>query len=221
MANLTCTQRLKVAHLRVLRLAANGSVLTGTESRYESPAPATFSYTPTAPDRERMEQINGAGDQCALYIGPPKSVDSADLTLVVCNTDAELTELLAGGEIIDTATGGGDTIGYLSSTDATVNVNGAAAELWSFAWAGRSRALRGGQPAFYRHHFPKVNFAVDEVSGENGFSTTSYTGIAEVNPGYGTGYVTDPFPVDMGDSVYGWFIDDSMPAAACGYQAVA
>lgn len=221
MANQTCTQRLKVCHLRVLRLDDDGTVLTGLDSRYESPAPATFNYTPTQPERERFEQINGCGDQCALYIGNPKSVDSAELSLTVCNQDAELTELLAGGQIIDTATGGGDTIGYLSSTDATVNVDGAAIEVWSFAWNGRQRALRNGNPAFYRHTFTKTNWQLDEQTGENAIATITYTGIAEVNGQYGTGYAADPFPIDMGDSVYGWFIDDAMPAAECGYLAVA
>lgn len=221
MANQTCTQRLKVCHLRVLRLDDDGTVMTGTESRYESPAPATFNYTPTAPERERFEQINGCGDQCALYIGNPKAVDSAELSLTVCNQDAELTELLAGGAIIDTATGGGDTIGYLSSTDATVNVNGVAIEVWSYAWNGRQRALRNGAPAFYRHTFAKTGWSLDEQTGENAIATITYTGIAEVNDQYGTGYTADPFPVPLGSSVYGWFIDDAMPAAACGYQAVA
>lgn len=222
MANQTCTQRLKVAHLRGLRLDDDGTVLVGADSRYESPAPATFNYTPTSPDRERIEQLDGAGDQCALYIGPPKAVDSVELSLTVCNQDAELTELLAGGSIIDTATGGGDTIGYLSSTDATINVDGAAIEVWSFQWAGRQRALRNGNPAFYRHTFPKTNWSLDEQTGaSDAFSTVTYTGIAETNSGYATGYAADPFPVDMGESVYGWFIDDSMPAADCGYASVA
>lgn len=221
MANVTCTQRLKVCHLRVLRLDDDGSIFVGAEARYEYGAPATLAYTATSPERERFEQLDGCGNQCMLYIGPPKAVDSADLTLTVCNQDAEFTELLAGGIVVDTATGGGDSIGYLSSTDATVNVNGVALEVWSYQWNGRQRALRNGQPAFYRHTFPMTNFEVDQQTLENAASTVGYTGIAQTNEGFGTGYAADPWPVNMGESVYGWFIDDSMPSSNCGYLAVA
>lgn len=221
MANVTCTQRLKVCHLRILRLDDDGTLFSSAESRYEYGAPATFSYTATSPERERFEQIDGCGNQCALYIGPPKAVDSAELALTVCNDDAEVTELLAGGSVIDTATGGGDTIGYLASTDATVNVNGVAVEVWSYQWNGRQRALRNGSPAFYRHTFPMSNWEVDQKTMENAMGTVSFTGIAQQNTGFGTGYAADAWPVSMGQSVYGWFIDDSMPASSCGYQAVA
>lgn len=221
MANVTCTQRLKVCHMRILRLDDDGTLFEGAESRYEYGAPASFAYTATSPERERFEQIDGCGNQCALYIGPPKAVDSADLTLTVCNDDAEVTELLAGGFVVDTATGGGDTIGYLSSTDASVNVNGVAVEFWSFQWNGRQRALRSGQPAFYRHTFPMTNWEVDQRTVENAISTLTFTGIAQQNTGFGTGYGTDPWPVNMGESVYGWFIDDAQPSSSCGYQAVA
>lgn len=221
MANATCTQRLKVAHMRILRLDDDGTVLVGTESRYESPAPVTFGYTPQSPDRERFEQIDGEGNQCALYIGNPRAVDSAELSLTMCNDDAEVAELLAGGEVIDTATGGGDTIGYLAPTDDTVSVDGVAIEVWAYQWNGRQRALRNGSPAFYRTTFPKTNWKQGETPNENALATVTFEGIAEVNSGFGTGYAADPWPVNMGESVYGWFIDDAMPAANCGYLAVA
>lgn len=221
MANLTGTQLLKVVHLRVLRLTSAGVVAVGTSSRYEHKAPILAAYTPTQPDRERFEQINGAGDQCALYIGPPKAVDSVTMRLDLCPLDAELIEMLAGGSIIAEGTGPGDTVGYLAPTDATVNVNGVAIETWSYQWNGRQRALKGGQPAFYRHFFPKTGWQVGEITKQNGFSTIPLTGTGEVNSAFGTGYTGDPIPVAVGDAAYGWFIDDAVPAGAVGYQAVA
>jgi hypothetical protein len=222
MANLTCTQRLKVCHLRVIRLSAVGAVLPGADSLYEYSAPVTFGYTPTAPERERIEQLNGCGDQCGLYQGGPKAVDGAELSLALCNQDAELLELLTGGSIVTEGTGTPNTIGYLSPTDATVDPDGVAIELWSIAWNGKQRAVKGGQPAWYRHTFTKVRFSYDEQTfATDEFGLTNLTGLAEVNSGFGTGLATDPWPTSMGSSVFGWFVDDAKPANACGYQTVA
>ena len=222
MANLTCSQRLKVCHLRILRLDPVGAVDSGDETLYEYGAPVVFAYTPTAPERERIEQLDGCGNQCGLYRGNPKAVDGADLSMTLCEQNAEVQEILTGGSVITEGTGAGDSIGYLSATDATVNLNGAAIELWSYAWAGRQRATRNGQPAWYRHTFTKASFQLDEQSmAADAFGVVPLVGVAEVNSGFGTGLVADPFPLDMGESVYGWFVDDSVPTAVCGYQTVA
>lgn len=221
MANLTCTKRLKVCHLRILRLDDDGSVLSGADSRYEMTAPVSLQFTPTAPDRERFEQINGCGDQCALFIGSPKAVDGVDMTLILCEENAEVNEMLAGGAIVDTATGGGNTIGYLSATDATVNVNGVAIEVWTWQWTTRERALLSGSPSFYRYTFPKTKWSVDQNTLENAIGTPQFAGQAETNSGFGTGYAASAWPVDMGESVYGWFITNSIPSDVCGYQTVA
>lgn len=221
MANLTCTQRLKVCHLRVLRLDEVGDIDSGADALYEYASPVLFSYTPTAPERERIEQLDGCGNQCALYRGNPKAVDGCDLSLTTCEQNAEVNELLIGGSVITEGTGAGDTIGYLSATDATVNINGTAIETWSFAWSGRQRAIKNGQPAWYRHTFAKASFQLDEQAmAADAFGVVPYTGIAEVNDQYGTGLASDPFPTSLGDSVYGWFIDDAKPTGACGYQTV-
>lgn len=216
MANLTCLNLLKVCHLRVLRLDDDGSVVAAADARYEHKAPILMGYTPTTPDRERFEQLDGCGDQCALYIGPPKAVDSAELTLNLCQLDAELIELLAGGSLIEDTD---DTIGYLAPTDATVNQWGVGVETWSIAWNGRQRALRNGAPAWYRHFFPKTSWVVGETTKSNdGFTPIQLTGSAEVNSGFGTGWTFDPLPVPVGEAVYGWFVDDEVPDGECGYQ---
>ena len=222
MANLTCTQRLKVCHLRILRLDDVGEVEVGADSLYEYGAPVLFNYTPTAPERERIEQLDGCGNQCGLYRGGAKAVDGADLTLSLCEQNAEIDELLLGGTVITEGTGAGDSIGYLSATDSTVNEYGVAIELWSYAWAGRQQAIRNGAPGWYRHTFTKASFQLDESAmASDAFGLRAYTGIAEVNSGFGTGLAADPFPMDMGESVYGWFIADEKPDATCGYMAVA
>jgi hypothetical protein len=218
MPNQTCTNMLKVCAFRGVRLDPDGSTATGVDASYVTTAPILVGYTPNTPDRERFEVFNGCGDQCALFIGSPKAVDSVDLRMDLCQLDAELIELLAGGAVITDGSYG--TVGYLAPTDATVNVDGVGVETWAIAWNGRQRALRNGQPGWYRHLFPKTTWQVGEIVQENGFATIPMTGAGEVNSLWGTGLASDPFPVTVGDAAYGWFIDDAKPTAACGYVEV-
>lgn len=218
MANLTCASTLKLCALRAIKLDTDGTPLVGSNSQIVTDAPILLGYTPNQPDRERFEQLNGCGDQCALFIGDPKAVDSVDLRLNLCTLDAELIEFLAGGALI---TESYDETGYLSPTDATVNVNGVSIEAWSYAWAGRARHQKGGVDAYWRTFFPQTKWSVGEITKENGISVIPLTGIAEENSGWATGLAADPVPTAVGESVYGYFLDDAIPTAQCGSQAVA
>lgn len=218
MANLTCLNILQVCHLRALRLGPDGSVTSGEDVRYEHTAPILFGYTPQTPDRETFTQEDGCGNECAFFQAPPKPVNSAELQLELCQMDAELMELLLGGSLI---TDGDDTIGYLSNRDDTLNEYGTAIETWSKAWNRRERAIRNGQPAYFRHVFPLTRWTQDQSTLDNsGFATITLSGTAEVNSGFETGWDEDPEPVDIGTSVYGWWLDDQVPDGECGYQPV-
>jgi hypothetical protein len=218
MANQTCASTLKACALRALRLDDDGTPLVGVSSRYTTDQLVLIGHTPTIPDRERLEQLNGCGDQCVLFIGDPKAVESSEMTLNLCALDAELIEMLAGGTVIVEAA---DSVGYLAPTDSTISANGVSVEAWTYAWAGRQRKLKGGAPAFWRWFWPKVRWQVGAITLENGISVVPLTGIAEPNSGWTTGYDLDPIPVAVGEAVYGYWLDDTIPVAACGYQAIA
>lgn len=218
MSNETCASTLKACALRVIRLDTDGSPLVGASSRYSTDTLVLIGHTPTVPDQERLEQLNGCGDQCVLYIGSPKAVESSELTMSLCNLDAELIELLAGGTVIVEDY---DSMGYLASTDSTINEDGVSVEAWTIAWAGRERHQKGGSPAYWRWFWPKTKWQAGALTLENGVSVMPLTGTAEPNSGWGTGYAADPVPVSVGEAVYGYWLDDTIPTAECGYQAVA
>lgn len=218
MANQTCTQRLRICHLRIIRLAPNGEPLEGADSLYESPAPVLMNFTPNVRDRDEFEMISGCGTTCGSFVSAPTGVENANITLEICNSDAEVMELLAGGDlIIDYDTG--DTIGYCAPTDETVNSDGVAIEVWAYQWDGNERAIFNGEPGWYRFVFPKTTWTFAEQGFENEFSTVALEGFAEANSGYGTGLESDPFPAPV-SSVWCWAITDSIPDAECGVQAV-
>src|SRR5690606_13272350 len=222
MANLTCANLLHVDDIRVLRLASNGEVETGADTRYEYEAAILMGYTPVYPDRQTIEQRKGNGEICATFRERPHAPDSVDLTLNLCTLDAELIELLVGGTVITQGTGAGDTIGWLAPTSSTVNEDGVAIEVWSKMWNNIQRGLFNSQAGWFRHFFPKTTWQMGEqsIDGEN-FLTVQLTGIAEPNSSFGTGYADDPIATQVGDSPFGYQLDDAKPAASCGYQTVA
>lgn len=216
MANETCASTLKLCALRVGRLDAAGAPLVGESNLYVTDASILLGFTPSVPDRERLEQLDGCGGTCVLYTGDPKAVETADMSLNLCKLDAELTEMLAGGTVL-TEGGGYDTVGYLAPTDSTINADGVWVEAWTLAWNGRTRKTKDGNPAFWRFFFPKTTWTVGATTLENGIGTLPLTGTAVPNDAWGTGYGPSPLPAAVGESVYGWYLDDEIPTAECGY----
>ncbi len=211
-------QTLKVVVLRALRLDAVGALVTGADAMYVTSQPITFQYTPKSLARERLEQPNGNGDQCGLFIGTPKAVTDVDLKATFCKMDAELEELLCGGSIITDANYG--TIGYRPPEDSTVNAYGTAIEVWSVAWNGKQPKKLGNSRAYWRHVFPLTDWSRDQVSLQNQFDNPSFTGSGQVNSGFGTGLNADQIPSTIGDVPYEWYLDDAKPTGQDGYQAV-
>lgn len=217
MANNTCLSTIKCAAIRAGVLDAAGAPEPGSANLYVAPA-VLVGFTPQIPDREDFEQLDGEGNTCAKFTGPPKPPDSADMAMNLCALDAELIQMLTGGTLV---TSGYNTIGYLAPTDDTINANGVFFEAYAYAWNGRQRALVGSAPAFWRFTFPKTTWQVGQIQLENGISVIPLTGVAEPNSGFATGLTDDPFPVDMGEAPYGWVLTDSIPTVECGAQALA
>jgi hypothetical protein len=220
MPNATCAQLLQVYHLRVVALDESGAVAPGADSLYEHTRPVSLGFTETRPDRVRFEQPDGAGETCGLFQGPPRKPETVELTLDLCKYDAELLEVLLGGTLITNGSYG--TVGYQAATDADINVNGVAIEAWSIAWDGNTRKIYLGDPAWYRHSYPKTTWQLGTITMSNdGFSTIPLTGVGEVNPQYGTGLPADPFPASSGQHPYSWVLDNSIPEGSCGVLEVA
>jgi hypothetical protein len=209
---------LKVVVMRVLRLDTVGNLVHATDAAYLTSQAIMLQYTPKRPARERMEQINGNGDSCALYIGDPKAVTDVDMKLTLCTVDAELEELLCGGSLILDVNYG--AVGYRPPEDTTVNVGGVALETWSIAWNGKSRKKLGNSAAYWRHVFPLTSWERDQTTLQNALDNPSFTGNGEINPSFLTGLASDPIPAAIGNVPYEWYLDKAAPVGGSGYVTV-
>lgn len=209
---------LKVVVLRLLRLNSVGQIISASDASYVTSQAILLQYTPKAPARERFEQLNGNGDNCALFVGTPKATTDVDMKMTICRWDAELEEMLCGGSLILDNNYG--TVGYRPPEDSTVNANGVAMETWSIAWNGKQRKKLGNSAAYWRHVFPMTTWSRDQSSLQNSLDNPSYTGAGEVNSGFGTGLAADPIPATIGNVPYEWYLDKAAPAGTDGYVTV-
>lgn len=214
MADLTAKSSLKLLALRAVKLDDDGSYLDGATSTIVHVAPILLKHSGDVPDRERFEQVNGEGNKCAQYVGPPREVESVALSTELCVLDAPVIEALAGGSVF---TDGSDIVGWQATTEATVNVNGVALEVWSMAWNGRQRATKDGNPATWRTGFTKTTWQVGEITYENGFAKIPLTGVGEVNDQFLSG-PADDWPQDL-VAPWGYFLDGPPPEGITGYGA--
>lgn len=113
------------AAIRVTRLAADGSLLTGDLDSYTTSAFMRMSFTPEYEDGEEITEKAADGTVCVSYKAPDR-LKRVTMELAICEPDPELTALLAGGVLL---TKNLSTSSALPVTETTSTANGTTATL--------------------------------------------------------------------------------------------
>jgi hypothetical protein len=174
------------------KLAQSGAPLTGTETAYATSAFMSISFTPEYVEGDEVEEKAADGSVC-VYYKLPDVLKRVTFSLQICSPDPELSEILAGGVLLEE---GGEAIGYAApETGAEATPNGVALEVWS-------RAVQDGRQhptlPFWRWVFPstQMRFAGERVL-ENGMLANTFEGWGVGNAQYGAGALgTWAFPTD-------------------------
>lgn len=200
------------AAIRVTRLNADGTLVTGASASYLMTAFISVSFTPEYEEGEEFTQKTASGGVCVSYKAPD-TLKRVTLEVAVCNPDPEFTQLVSGGQILATA---GNTLGYaspLAGVDA--NPNGVALEVWS-------KAIAGGKSAavnpYFKWLFPYASLrpSGDRVI-EQGIMANTFEGFGLGNSGFGTG--PDASWAFPSDSPYAYARVATAPSGQ-GFQAV-
>jgi len=104
--------------IRASRLTASGSIATGSNASYVMSAFIRTSFTPEYDEGEEITERNAAGELCVSYKAPD-TLRRVTLELAICEPDAELTELLAGGTLLGSAAGNSTTLSAATIVGAT------------------------------------------------------------------------------------------------------
>jgi hypothetical protein len=201
------------AVLRVTRLNADGTLVTGASGSYVTEAFMRVSFTPEYEAGDEVSEKNASGAVCIAYKAPD-TLKNVSMEIAICEPDAELTQMMVGGTLLTAA---GQTVGYAApSVGVDANPNGVAIEVWSYAIAdGRRRSVN----PYYHWVFPfvKLTPSGDRVI-ENGALANAFSGTGLGNSGFGDGPTGDwPF---VSDRAYQYARAATAPIGLKGLQAV-
>lgn len=200
--------------IRVTRLQAGGTLVSGASASYVTKSMISVSMTPEYEDGDEFVQKNAAGEVCVTFKAPD-TLKRVALEIAICNPDPEFTAMVAGGDLLSAA---GQSVGWaapLVGVDA--NPNGVAIEVWS-------KAIVDGRPAatnpYWHWVFP---YAILRQGGdrtiENDILATSFEGWSLGNTGFGDGPASPTWPF-MSDRAYAYARTATIPVGT-GYQTVA
>lgn len=221
-----CYGSLQLCRLRAALLLPSGAPDDGANNGYVTTAAISAGISLTLKEGDDLELIDGCGNVCQSFKDCDR-IKRATVELDLCILDSELISLLIGGGTLFQQSG--DAIGFgLPGIDADCP-NGVALELWTKAWDGAVQAtppfLGGTTNAYWKFVFPKVKFQLGDMTLENGFAHFPLTGIAEENPNITANGPFNDWPTGVANAggvvtSMGFFLEDDLPAAACGFIAV-
>lgn len=199
--------------VRVTRLNADGSTVTGASASYIQKAFIRAAFTPEYEEGDEITEKNAAGEVCVLYKAPD-TLKQVNLEIAICNPDPEFTELISGGQLLSTA---GQSVGYAAPlTGVDPNPNGSSLEIWSNAIINGKRAAVN---PYWRFVFPFVKLRPSgERAVENGLMANTFEGYGVGNALWADGPQNDwPFP-GTSDRAYQYARAASAPTVQ-GFQA--
>lgn len=225
-----CFGSLQTVAVRVAALDANGSPSPGASKGYVTDAVIEATVGVEVEEGDEFTLKNGWGGICATYKDCDR-VKRVTVEMTLCQLDGELLSLLVGGSNIADLGGAGvgNSIGYELGDIDDACANGVCLEIWTKAWDGTSQAtpaFAGGNTVVY-HHFvmPKVKFQLGDLKFENDFMQVPVKGFGDSNPRITANGPYDDWSADIVarggiTNSLGWFMDATLPVAACGFKTV-
>lgn len=218
----TCYTSLQLCALRVAQLTAAGRpTVPGTNKGYVTDAAIKLQVGVTLKTGADLEQQNGCGAVCAAFKSPDR-IKRVDLSLDLCQWDAQLIGMLTSGGVISS---GGNAIGFQFPSTTGADPLPVCLEAWSKAWSGgqqASAAFTSPNASYIHWVFPFVQFGIGQFTIENALMVVPLTG-----PGTPNAFITvngpfDDWPAAVAAAggitqVGGWYLDGTLPTVACNY----
>lgn len=206
-----CLSQVMAVRLRVARLHADGTLDPGDENLYVTDSLISIGSDPDIEAGEVLTQRNGSGNICVRRRSNDETV-AYNLSLVLCNLDAELLEMLTGATLL---TVGGITVGLqrpkVGDSKPIVCV-----EAWAEAYSGTEQASFDGDLLYWHWVWPRVRWTAGAVDRSAAIATIPVNGYAEENEQMGLGPANDwPGLITAAEA---FFLDDAVPPSVCGYQ---
>lgn len=212
MADSTCqVASFGVCGIRVARLDASGVPMPGAKNLYLGTAPIQVKETRQVKAGARFEKRNGCGGVCVV-VQEQDDIQGMTLAMTLCQLDAELIQMLAGGSLI---TVGSNTLGYMDPALGQQQANGVSFEIWSENhWGGSKSATY----PYIKRAYPRVTWRSGDETYAEDITEVPLEGTCYENPNFYNGPGNDwPTPIT---SIKAWILDTSIPTPLCGAQTL-
>jgi hypothetical protein len=192
-------------------LGPTGIPNPGANNLYISSAPIEVKATWQVKAGNRFEQRNGCGGVCTV-VQQQDDIQGLSLTMLLCQLDAELGEMLTTGPIISV---GGNTVGGIAPPLGQQQANGVSMDVWTQNYKGGSQ-----DPNYPYIHwvYPRVTWRHGDETFNEGILSVPYTGVCYENPNFEDGPFEEwSVPIT---AIRAWQLETTLPAALCGYQTL-
>jgi hypothetical protein len=224
-----CVGSLQVCRIRVAKLTPGGLPDAGSDTGYVSDAIIQAGISVELETGDDFVLKNGCGNLCQTFKDADR-VKRVNVDMEFCQLDSELVGLLVGADTFYDSMEN-VTIGASLPSSTAVAPDGVALELWTKAWDSNQQAnaaLIGGDSndvLYFRWFFPYVRFQLGSMTLQNDILRIPVSGYGQENSDMPVDGPFEDFPaavVAAGGitTAGGWFLDDTLPEAQCGYITV-
>jgi hypothetical protein len=215
-----CPAVIHLCYVRFTRISSVGVVTPGPNNVYVIDTPITLTTTPDVLAGEVKDQKSGCDKLIMTYRGQD-IVKRENLELDIGQLHPGLEEMLTGGSVILDAES--DPIGVNFPEPCGTFQPSVVLEAWQDLW------LCDHQPSspyqYRRLVLPGTRWIRGAETEQNDFTLPKFTGYSFGNPNWGIGIYGDyPIGPDGEEAIGpqgGWFFDNTLPTAACGFQTQA
>jgi hypothetical protein len=211
---------IKAAVIRVARLDASCSPISGSINGAASKAVIMLQAQAEYETGEEFTQKNGLGD-LMISVKDNDKLKRMNLTMELATRDFELLEIMTGATLL---TSGGTTFGVSRRGTSVETPNPVSVEIWTKVATSSGSCVATGSGQWFRNVYPKVVWTLGDTDFGNSIATVKMTGVAEGNPNWGAnGPFNDwNYTAIPNDTPEAWVLDSyySSPATVSGSGGV-
>jgi hypothetical protein len=217
-----CATMLHICRMRITRLNADGTIAAGPSNSIVTDSIIDLAWNPVILAGDERDLTGGCDCLLATFRGRDKH-KRFDLTLHNGKLEFAALEMMTGSPVIMDTSTIPTPVGVQFPTNNVIGCSVArpfvAIEAWAEMWDGQAPPANAAFQ-FARVVFPMSEWRWDNNTMQNDYQPTALAGFTRSNPNWHDPYSDMPFGRTIGAGG-GIILDDGMPAATCGYSAIA
>lgn len=217
-----CASPLHICRLRVTRLNSDGTLASGPNNSIVTDSIIDLTWNPVIIAGDERDLMGGCDCLLATFKGRDKH-KRFDLALHNGKLDFSMLEMMTGSSVITDTSTIPVPVGVQFPTNQVIGCSVARPFVGVEAWGELmdGDAIPGNAAfRYFRVVFPMSEWRWDNNTMQNDYQPTALAGFTRSNPNWTDHYGDMPFGRTIGAGG-GIILDSAMPAATCGYSAIA